>query len=449
MRLEKNLEKVVEENKKAELVNYVHRIIRGDLPPSELIYKSLNNIKEENAKFNSYITIIDPSENASILDKMVRMKHGDLIGIPIAVKDNIFTKNIRTTLASRIYKDFIPDYDADVIISLKNADALIIGKTNLHALAGGVSNVSSDFGPVKNPHNTERISGGSSGGSAVTVAYGSVPASLGTDTFGSIRIPASLCGVVGYKPSYNLISTNGLYPTAWSLDTIGVFTRSVTDASYLISVLTNNAIDFSEVINGNISKKLRLGYLVDERAEFEVESEFMRLLPILEDNGTEITKISMDLGKITSIARTIRLSESASFHYELFTQREQDYPKDIAELIRIGVKIPAHEYIRALRLRGEMLRGFLKYFNNIDAIITPTVPIVAPKIEDVREAELKFRDILTRYISIASFFGSPAISLPAGKINSLPWGIQLIGKPNEDEKLLKISRQIEMMLKYQ
>ncbi|QXJ35437.1 amidase [Saccharolobus shibatae] len=443
MNLDKVFEELLSSNKNADLVNLIYDIMRGNVSPSEKVYESLEKIREENSRFNSYITIISPSEEAlRILDKIIKsnnMKFGNLIGVPIAVKDNIYTKNVLTTIASRIYKDFIPSYDASVIVKLKEEDGIVIGKTNLHALASGVSNVSSDFGPVRNPHDPNRISGGSSGGSAVTVAVGSVKASIGTDTFGSIRIPASLCGIVGYKPSYGLISNRGLYPTAWSFDTVGFLTRSVIDSAYLAGIFIDG-IDALR-INKGIDRRLRLGYLVDEETQLEVEREFIKLLPVLESNGIEIVKLDMDLKTITEIARTIRLSEGATIHYELFMKRERDYPRDTAELIRMGMKVPAYEYIRALKLREAMLIDFLKL--DVDAIIMPTTPIVAPEINEVEKDEIKFRNILTKYIALPNLFGSPAVSLPAGKINSLPWGLQIVGRPKQDESLLRISKKIE------
>ncbi|QGA53998.1 amidase [Sulfolobus sp. E5-1-F] len=444
MSLDIILDKLLTDNRNAELIEQVHEIIRGNLLPSELISSTLEKIRIENERFNSYITIVPPSEeHLRLIDKIVRnnMKVGKLIGIPIPVKDNIYTKNILTTVASKIYKNFIPSFDADVVVEIKNSDGIIIGKTNLHALAGGVSNVSSDFGPVRNPHDPNKISGGSSGGSAVTVAVGSVKASIGTDTFGSIRVPASLCGVVGYKPSYGLISTKGLYPTAWSFDTIGFLTRSVVDSAYFASVFIES-IDPLEVSKG-LEGRLRLGYIADE--QFDVEKEFFKLLPFLESNGIDLVKLNIDfIRKITEIARVIRLSESASFHHDQFKERESDYPNDIAELIRIGLKIPAYEYINALKLRETMLIDFLRL--NVDAIITPTTPIVAPEISEVKNKELEYRNLLTKYIALPNFFGAPAISIPAGKVSSLPWGLQIIGKPKEDEKLLKIAKRIEGIL---
>ncbi|MEM1627478.1 MAG: amidase [Sulfolobaceae archaeon] len=442
MDFEKVLKELVSSSKRAELVALVADIIGGNSSPSEVVHKSLERVKEETSRFNSYITIVSPSEELlRMINKIVKsnMKFGALIGVPVAVKDNIYTKNVVTTIASRIYKDFLPSYDADVIIKIKKEDGIVIGKTNLHALASGVSNVSSDFGPVKNPYDPNRISGGSSGGSAVTVAVGSVKASIGSDTFGSIRIPASLCGVVGYKPSYGLISNHGLYPTAWSFDTVGFLTRSVIDSAYLASIFIEG-IDVLRVSKG-INRRLRLGYLVDENAQFEVEREFIRLLPVLESHGIEVIRLDIDLKKITEVARTIRLSEGAAIHYELFMKRENEYPRDVAELIRMGLNIPAYEYIRALKLRESMLIEFLRL--DVDAVITPSTPIVAPEIKEVEKDEMKFRNILTKYIALPNLFGSPAISLPAGKINSLPWGLQIIGKPKEDEKLLRISKEIE------
>ena len=446
---------------KPEVILTLDEIFRGVKNPFEVVYKSLENIKRENKVLNSYITIIEEEalNKASELEKKIKqgVKVGPLAGIPIAVKDNIFTKGVKTTIATKIFKELYPSFNATVIQRLHEADAVIIGKTNLHAFAAGATNTVSEFGPTKNPHDVTRITGGSSGGSAATVAFGSVPISLGSDTIGSVRIPAAFCGIVGYKPTNGIISRYGLFPTAWSLDTIGFFAKNVIDVAYALNVLSGkdyndpSSIDFIKVDISAISKgikynKVVLGVLVTSEESY-IERHFMdKIIPKLNSEGLNVRRISFDVRITNNITRMIRLAEGAAIHSELFKQKSEDYPKDVAELVKIGLSIPAYEYINSLIRRREVTNEFLRIFSEIDVIITPTVASIAPKINDVIGRELEYRDILTHYVAFINMLGAPAISIPAGKIDNMPIGVQIIGKPLDDENVLRIARGLEVLL---
>jgi len=435
-------------------------IYRGVTSPVELIEKSLSIIRN-NSRLNAFITILE-NEALKMANEVERrlgqgLPLGPLAGLPISIKDNIYMRGVRTTMASKIFSDYIPGINATVVSRLLDSDAIIIGKTNLHEFASGVTNISSYFGPARNPHDPERIPGGSSGGSAISVAIGAALASLGTDTSGSIRIPAALCGVVGYKPSYGLISRYGVFPLAWSLDTVGVLSNSVLDAAYVASILVGPdgfdtsivqdfRLDISLIKREVNPKKTVLGYIqVDENNP--VERKYMDLLSLLNAEGFNLVKIDIDLERINSVHRVIRLAEAAAIHKDLFMKRSSDYSYDVADMIRQGLGIPAVDYINALRQRTLIINEIERIFNVTDVIITPTVSAIAPRINDVMGKELDFRVVATRYVAMVNLLGYPAVSIPAGNVEGMPVGLQIIGKILDDNKTLMIARSIETILR--
>jgi len=435
-------------------------IYRGVTSPVELIEKSLSIIRN-NSRLNAFITILE-NEALKMANEVERrlgqgLPLGPLAGLPISIKDNIYMRGVRTTMASKIFSDYIPGINATVVSRLLDSDAIIIGKTNLHEFASGVTNISSYFGPARNPHDPERVPGGSSGGSAISVAIGAALASLGTDTSGSIRIPAALCGVVGYKPSYGLISRYGVFPLAWSLDTVGVLSNSVLDAAYVASILVGpDGFDTSIVQDFHLDislikrevnpKKTVLGYIqVDENNP--VERKYMDLSSLLNAEGFNLVKINIDLERINSAHRVIRLTEAAAIHKDLFMKRSSDYSYDVADMIRQGLGIPAVDYINALRQRTLIINEIERIFNVADVIITPTVSAIAPRINDVMGKELDFRVVATRYVAMANLLGYPAVSIPAGNVEGMPVGLQVIGKILDDNKTLMIARSIETILR--
>ena len=435
-------------------------IYRGVTSPVELIEKSLSIIRN-NSRLNAFITILE-NEALKMANEVERrlgqgLPLGPLAGLPISIKDNIYMRGVRTTMASKIFSDYIPGINATVVSRLLDSDAIIIGKTNLHEFASGVTNISSYFGPARNPHDPERVPGGSSGGSAISVAIGAALASLGTDTSGSIRIPAALCGVVGYKPSYGLISRYGVFPLAWSLDTVGVLSNSVLDAAYVASILVGPdgfdtsivqdfRLDISLIKREVNPKKIVLGYIqVDENNP--VERKYMDLSSLLNAEGFNLMKIDIDFERINSVHRVIRLTEAAAIHKDLFMKRSSDYSYDVADMIRQGLGIPAVDYINALRQRTLIINEIERIFNVADVIITPTVPAIAPRINDVMGKELDFRVVATRYVAMANLLGYPAVSIPAGNVEGMPVGLQVIGKILDDNKTLMIARSIETILR--
>lgn len=435
-------------------------IYRGVKSPIDVIERALKVIRETH-NLNAFITVLeeDALKRANELENALRNNQpvGPLAGIPVSVKDNIFTKGIRTTMASKLFKDYVPNFSATVINKLIENDAIIIGKTNLHEFASGVTNISSYFGPARNPNDPERIPGGSSGGSAISVAVGSALFSIGTDTSGSVRIPAALCGVVGFKPSYGLISRYGVFPLAWSLDTVGILANTVLDAAYAFTVLIGPdgydktihgefQVNLPFIKNGVNPRKTMLGYLrLNE--ENPVNKVFMDVVSRLDSEGFIIKEIKLDLDRINNVHRIIRLTEAAAVHSELFNMRQADYSPDVAEMIRQGLSITAVDYINALRQRALIINEIMRILNNVDALLMPTLPTTAPKISEVLGKELDFRVVATRYVASANLLGSPAITIPMGKVDSLPVGLQVMGGIYQDNFILSLANTIENILK--
>ncbi|BBD73738.1 amidase [Sulfodiicoccus acidiphilus] len=417
---------------------------RGVSKPIEEASRALDSARRENNTFNDYITINDAAvEDATALER--ELKSGaapPLAGLPISVKDMILTRGLRTTMGSSLFKDFVPSYDAEVVSRLREAGALIVGKTNLHEFASGVTNLSSVVGPARNPRDPARITGGSSGGSAASVALGSAIASLGTDTSGSVRIPAALCGVVGYKPTYDLLSRDGVFPLAWSLDHVGLLAKTVPDVAYVANVLEGRTgrIDVEWAVRGIEPEDLNLAYL-------DVDIGFYQnVVTQLGSRGVRITKVALDLEKWNSLQRVVRLVEAASVHRGWFSSNPEAYSPDVAALLKEGLSFRAVDYVDSLRARREVMDEFLRETRGFHALLTPTISVVAPSVNEVEGRELQFRTVATKYVSFANYLGVPAISVPAGSLDGLPVAVQLVGRPYEDSVVLAAARTLETLL---
>lgn len=433
------------------LLKELYEILQGK-SPLETVSKSIERAEIETIRYNSFIAITREValEKAENLEK--RIKRGfqvsNLAGIPISLKDIIYTNFAKTTMASKIYANYIPEYNAEVVDKLISEDACIIGKNNLHEFASGITGLSSFFGPTLNPHDPSRISGGSSSGSAVSVANASVLASIGSDTRGSIRVPASFCGIVGFKPTYNSISIDGVFPLAPSFDTIGIMTKKVLDAAYVYYLISKNKLDLASLINFVEMKRIKAAYI--NVRESEVERKIDKDIEKLRSEGLDIEEVDLNINEMSELHRIIRLTEASEIHQKMYLERKQDYSEDVAKLIEDGFKISAVDYIRAQKLRENYMKICKRIFNNYDIIITPTVYDIAPKIEDFKnvEAHLQFRAKSTFYISFASYLGLPAISLPIGKYNNMPYGIQLVSDLYKDYELLNLSYNLENIIKF-
>jgi aspartyl-tRNA(Asn)/glutamyl-tRNA(Gln) amidotransferase subunit A len=457
-----------------------------EIKPSEVVESFIKRKEEFEQKINSYVTDLSESalEEAKRKDEEILKLENipDLFGIPIAIKDNISTKGIKTTCSSKMLENYIPPFDATVVEKLKENGYIITGKTNLDEFAMGSSTENSAFFTTKNPWDLERVPGGSSGGSAACVGAGMAAASLGSDTGGSIRQPAAFCGVVGLKPTYGRVSRYGLVAFASSLDQIGPITRTVEDAAIILNIIAGKdekdstsrdlpPVDFTKAIGKDI-KGVKIGLPKEFFAEGldpEVKNIVLKAAKQLEKEGAQIVEISLPTAKYAIeayyiIAPSEASSNLARFDGVRYGYRAKDY-KDLDEMysktrdegfgaevkrrIMIGTYALSSGYYDAYYLKAQKVRTliyqeFMKAFENVDVILTPTTPDVAFKIGEKSSdpIQMYLSDIFTVSVNMATV---PAISIPCGFKNNLPVGMQLIAKPFDEEILFTVGHYYERL----
>jgi len=418
----------------------------------ELLESQLDNIRRQNDELRAFITVFPGGEKG-------RGGRGSLRGIPISIKDIINVKGKPTTAGSKVLLGYVARADAPVVRALKDAGATLTGKTNLHEFAFGVTNLNPHFGNCRNPWKKDRISGGSTGGGAVSVAAGMSCAAIGSDTAGSIRIPASLCGVVGYKPTYGLVSRDGVIPLSWSLDSIGFLTRSVRDCIILASVaFTEGARITSQGAGGKIRplklRGLRLGIPRNllEPLEEDVRRRYQASLDMAEKEGARLMEIQLENPQAMAAARNIIVhAEAASYHRELMRDHFAEYGKDVRERLLQGLLIPATTYLAAQRARRKLAASFRHIFKKVDLLVLPTTCISAPRPKTIRvvvgNTSMDVRTALLRLTEPFNLVGAPAISIPCGATREiLPVGLQLVGDVMADHKLLSAALSFEKVL---
>jgi len=420
------------------------------LSPVDLTHDCLARIEQLNPSLNAFITVTADLalEQARQAESEINAGtyRGPLHGIPIGLKDLFDTAGVRTTAASNQYRDRIPTEDADVVRRLKQAGAVIIGKLNLHEFAFGISGVVSAFGPTKNPWNLERISGGSSSGSAAAVAAGLCVVALGTDTAGSIRCPSALCGVVGHRPSAGLISLKGVVPLSTSFDTAGPLATTVRDAATLIDVLTERT-NYAASLEEDVST-LKVG--IPRKALFDdldpdVASCVEAAIQIVGKLTSQVREVDIAIDGF----RTIFDAEIYEYHEAMVTNRPQLYDPRTLYRIQRCAGISATSYIREQRRLAEFRRPAERIFEQLDVVLSPTVPVPAPKlaevealaVADVRPFEVKN---LLRNTSPFSVMFWPTTSVPCGFTrDGLPVGIQISSRPGADGTTLRLAHAYE------
>jgi aspartyl-tRNA(Asn)/glutamyl-tRNA(Gln) amidotransferase subunit A len=427
--------------------------------PVDLVEACLARIEALNPRLNAFITVCDESSRAEArraAREIARGKHrGPLHGIPISIKDNIFTKGIRTTAGSKILADFVPDKDAAVVDALKKAGAIIIGKTNLHEFAYGVTTENPHYGTTRNPWDTSRIAGGSSGGSAVAVVTGMCFGSIGTDTGGSLRIPPALCGIVGFKPSKHLITTQGVIELSSSLDHVGPLARSVEDAALMLDSLphSGDAPEFRfQLPRKEFSLRgLRIGVPEDfffDRVEPEVASHVNAAAKWFRSKGAKLQPVRFGwMVESEEAGNLLAWPEATNYHARMgwWPSRASDYGEDVRKRLELGEQIKAGDYLRAQQFEQRVLG---KLAENVDILLVPTTPIIAPplgqKTVQWPEGEETVRAALLRFCRPANLTGDPAISLCCGLSSTgMPVGLQLIGNLRTDKRVLQIARAYE------
>lgn len=441
------------------------------LSPVELTKLMLARIERLNPKLNAYITVtaelaLEQAKKAEreLYAPRSRKGHrdrGPLHGIPISLKDNIYTKDIRTTAGSKILKDFIPQHDAALVSQLKEAGAIILGKTNLHEFAYGVTTNNPHFGATRNPRDLARIPGGSSGGSAAAVAAGLCYGSIGTDTGGSIRIPAALCGIVGLKPTFGRVSVADVVPLSPRLDCVGPLARSVADAALLLDPVFVRGEKELPLPKATRTKStslrgLRIGVPKDfflKIVSVEVEYAFESALRALRKLGATLKEAFIPLLQESEDAgNQIAWAEATHYHQHAgwFPARASDYGEDVRTRLDHGAKVAATTYLHALEQREAFIGGFHAAMadTRLDALVVPTTPIPAPAIGEETTAVCgtnhPTRALLLRNNRPANLGGLPAISIPCGLTpDGLPVGLQLIGCVTDEALLLRFGHCFE------
>jgi aspartyl-tRNA(Asn)/glutamyl-tRNA(Gln) amidotransferase subunit A len=439
---------------------------RQELSPVEATETVLDRVEKFDRQLNSFVTLLrdQAMAQARAAEREIQDGHyrGPLHGVPVAVKDLYYTKGIRTTAGSKILSDFIPTYDATVVAKLQDAGAILIGKLNMHEFARGATNSSSLIGGCYNPWDTLRVTGGSSGGSGAALAAGLCYGALGSDTGGSIRIPAAFCGVVGLKPTYGRVSRHGVFPLSWSLDHVGPMTRTVADAALMLQVIaghdrhdptTRTAVvpDYTASLTGDI-EGARLGIPQEfyfEQLDAEVADSMRAAVQTLERAGARVEEVSLPLSKYAAAAgRIISLTESAEIHEKFLKTRFADYSPDVRAGFVVGQLILGKHYMKAQRLRSLIRQEMAAVLRRVDALVTPTVPIAAPRTGqatvEIGAERVETMWALSRLTRPANLTGFPAISVPCGFTQGgLPIGLQLIGRPFAEATILQIAHTYE------
>ena len=441
----------------------------GRISSVELTEECLRRIEKWNGKLNAFLTITAEAalRQARQADEELRrgIDRGPMQGIPIAHKDLLCTSGVRTTSGSKVFAEYVPNFDATVVEKLHDTGAVMVGKTHMHEHAYGITSDNPHYGPVRNSWDPERIPGGSSGGSAVAVATGMCLMATGSDTGGSIRVPASYCGVSGLKPTFGLVSKYGALPLGFSLDHVGPMAKTVRELAVSLNAMAGfDARDASSVnremqdyVPSEVPTLNGVRIVLPQNFYFEKLDSEVHTLVLGAAQATESAGATFVMGRVPDgeqlniVAQVTLLSEAAAVHEPYLRKRRQDYGEDVLALLETGRVLPATHYIQAQRMRKRILGVYLELLKKADCILTPCTPVPAPLIgqgeveigggsEDTRIAS-------TRLVRGFNALGLPALSIPAGWTKAgLPVGLQLIGRPFAEAELLRIGAAIEAAL---
>jgi aspartyl-tRNA(Asn)/glutamyl-tRNA(Gln) amidotransferase subunit A len=442
-----------------------HALREKRVSPVELTAKAIARIDRLNSSLCAFITITADYAMTRARQAETELNagrnRGPLHGIPIAVKDLFAMRGVRTTGGSKIFENLVPDFDSAVVERLEAAGAVILGKLNMHELAYGISSANPHYGAVRNPWDLERSPGGSSGGSGAAVAAQIVYGAMGSDTGGSIRIPAAFCGTVGLKPTYGRVSRHGVLPLGYSLDHMGPLTRSVRDAAIFLNAIAGRdrrdetssrrpAIDFIPE-DGCSLRGMRIGFPENfyfERIDADVESSVRGAIARAASMGAELKPILVpDIAALNAVGQVTLLSEASAIMEPHLEFRDR-FGADVLSRLDQGRLIPATDYINAQRVRRRLRREFEKLWKEVDCFLTPTTPNTAPRIGE-NTVRLGGRDedsriAATRLVRGINVLGLPALSIPCGLSGAgLPVGLQIVGPPFEEATILKVGAALE------
>ncbi len=474
-------------NLKISALEFVQQVQNGNISAEDFVAKTLERIQSIDDKLHAFLSINENAvDQAQKIDKKIKSgeKVGACFGMPISIKDNMCIKDGKTTCASKMLENFVAPYDATVITKLKQQDAVFIGKTNLDEFAMGLTTEVSACGPSKNPWNTANVPGGSSGGSAVSVSAFECVASLGSDTGGSVRNPASFCSVVGYKPTYGLISRYGLISYANSIEQIGPLTRTVKDTAFMLNIISgldsndnttidNKNEDYLSGIDSGIEGK-KIGIITDMMADgidSTVLSTTKNAILKLENLGATCEEISIDMVKYSVAAYyTITATEAGSnlarydnlrYGYEFpvegyefnsyISKARQKFGPEVIRRMIIGGFVPSaghagKYFLKAMKVKSKLTKEINEAFKKFDLLVAPTVPLLPFKIGEKIDDPISLFLVDINTVT-ANLTGKPAISIPFTISNGLPIGIQLFADSNQDRLLLQAAYALEQTVK--
>lgn len=438
---------------------------KKEVSPVELTKICLERIEEFNPKLNAFITVYsdEAMKQAKKAEREIaRNKYkGKLHGIPLAIKDNIYFAGRVTTMGSKIHKDFVSDFDATTVVKLRESGAIFLGKTNMHEYALGATTDNPHYGTCRNPWHLGKIPGGSSGGSAAAVSAFLAYGALGTDTSGSIRVPAAACGLVGLKATYGRVSKFGCFPEAWSLDHIGPLTRTVEDAAIIFDAISGGdkqdptCLDLkptklAKKIDGDLSK-LTIGIEEDFFFHFtdaDIERQVRATINKLKKMGAKVKTVKIPSLKDAFWALTIiDTSETTTVHQPLMKSHAADYGTDVRFLIECGYLPSAVDYLQALQLRRIIQKEVTAVFEEIDVLLAPTLPSKTPSVGELTSVingkSVDTIETCMHNVGPGNLLGLPSISMPCGIVDGIPVGIEIIGAPLQELNVLNLAKALE------
>lgn len=439
-------------------INDLAKLIqRHELSPVELTALALERIQRLNPKLNAFVT-----QTADIALKQAKLAEKEIMrgqyksplhGIPIVHKDLYYTKGIRTTAGSKILNNFVPDYDATAVVKLHEAGAVLLGKVQTHEFAAGMTTSSEHFGPCRNPWNPNLVPGGSSGGSAAAVAAGFAYLATGSDTGGSIRIPAACCGVVGMKPTFGRVSRYGIIEMSWSLDHAGLLTRSVMDASLCLDIMSGRDSKDKGTVDLPLPgirlyprelKGVCIGLPMQhyyENLDPEVQIVMQAAINKFRELGAKIVEVDIpSIKQVQSAAMNIMMGEMLAVHKSWLDTCPDDYGSDVRMFLNNAKQLQLLDYLQAQRNCQTFVDDFLNALSEVDILLTPATPLTAPTADNYEDA-LR----LTNFTVQTNLTGMPSLSMPCGFSSSgMPVNMQLIGRPFDEATLLGIGYVYEL-----
>ena len=429
----------------------------GALRPSDLLERMLARIDAQEPALHAFVRVdVDGARRAAAAADAAwqRGDAGPLGGLPVTIKDIFDIAGAVTGCGSARPPGGPSAADAAAVRRLRDAGAVILGKVQMHEFAFGITGENVRLGTPRNPYNPERLPGGSSSGSAVSVAAGMAFASLGTDTGGSVRVPSALCGLVGWKPSFGRISRRGVFPLAWSMDHVGVLTRCVSDAELFDAVLAGpDPVDpaTQEIPPSAPERPIRRVALFDDlyaAAHPDLRSRVDGILGALADRGVQTERVALPYaGEMSAAYTTLLMAEAATVHYQEFRRDPTAFSEEMRTMLTAGSTLFATDYIQARRLRSAFAASTASLLTRVDALLSPTTlgpaPPIGAAVVEIDGRSVTTRDLLVTCTSPFSMVGLPAVSVPAGRVDGLPVGIQIVGSAHDDRNTLAAARVIE------